>query len=53
MKGFVAKLPAGTKGGSWEIPLVLYGGDTHVSDKVYRIGCDVYEFVSGFEKITL
>ena len=35
------------------LSVVLYGGDAHVSDKVYRIGCDVYKFVSEFEKITL
>lgn len=33
--------------------VVLYGGNANVSEKVYDIGCDVYEFVSKFEKIKL
>lgn len=30
--------------------VLLYGGDADVSDKIYRIGCDVYEFISNFCK---
>lgn len=33
------------------INVVLYGGDDNISDKIYEMGSDVYEFVSKFEKI--
>lgn len=32
------------------VSVLLYGGDADVSDKVYEIGCDVYEHVSEFKK---
>lgn len=33
--------------------VVLYGGNANVSEKVYDIGCNVYKYVSKFEKIKL